>query len=43
MLQTRNSLCQVFSKLVIKKYANLLNWYNDVEDRLSYEEYEDPN
>lgn len=42
MLHLRNSLCLVFSKLLIKKYANLLNWYSDVEDRLSYEEYEDP-
>jgi hypothetical protein len=31
------------SKLVFKRYSNLLDWYADVEERLSFEEYEDPN
>jgi hypothetical protein len=29
------------SKLVMKKYADLLDWYLDIEERLSFEEYED--
>jgi len=39
----RNTLVEVFSKLVIGKYAELLDFYADVEERLTYEEYEDPN
>ena len=31
------------SKLIIRNYADLLEWYTEVEERLSYEEYEDPN
>ena len=31
---------EVFSKLVIGKYAELLDFYADVEERLTYEEYE---
>ena len=31
------------SKLIISKYSDLLEWYTEVEERLSYEEYEDPN
>jgi hypothetical protein len=29
------------SKLVMKRYADLLDWYLDIEERLSFEEYED--
>ena len=43
MLSLRNSIVEIMSKLVIRKYADLLDWYADVEERLSYEEYEDPN
>jgi hypothetical protein len=43
MLYLRNTLVEVFSKLVIGKYAELLDFYADVEERLTYEEYEDPN
>ena len=39
----RNAIINVASKLVLKRYANLLNWYTNVEERLSFEEYEDPN
>jgi len=31
------------SKLVIRKYADLLDWYRDIEERLAFEEYEDIN
>jgi hypothetical protein len=43
MLYLRNTLVEVFSKLVIGRYAELLDFYADVEERLTYEEYEDPN
>ena len=43
MLQLRNSVVEVMSKLVVRRYADLLDWYADVEERLSFEEYEDPN
>lgn len=43
MLSLRNTIVEVLSKLVIKKYSDLLDWYADVEERLSFEEYEDPN
>ena len=43
MLSLRNSIVDVFSKLVIRRYADLLDWYSDLEDRLTFEEYEDPN
>jgi len=42
MLYLRNSIVEVLSKMVLKRYANLLDWYADVEERLSFEEYEDP-
>ena len=31
------------TKLVIGRFAQQLEWYANVEDRLSFEEYEDPN
>jgi hypothetical protein len=43
MLQLRNTICEIISKLVFRRYADLLDWYADVEERLSFEEYEDPN
>ena len=43
MLYLRNTMVEVFSKLVFGKYAELLDFYADVEERLTYEEYEDPN
>jgi len=30
------------AKVVIGRYASLNAWYADIEDRLSFEEYEDP-
>jgi len=42
MLSLRNSICEVIAKLVSRRYADLLDWYADVEERLSFEEYEDP-
>jgi hypothetical protein len=43
MLSLRNTIVEVLSKLVLRRYADLLDWYADVEERLSFEEYEDPN
>ena len=43
MLSLRNTAVEIISKLVFKRYSNLLDWYADVEERLSFEEYEDPN
>jgi len=43
MLMLRNMITEVISKLGFSRYASLLDWYADVEERLSYEEYEDPN
>ena len=43
MLMLRNEVVQVISKLVVRQYADLLDWYADVEERLSFEEYEDTN
>lgn len=43
MLFLKNSICEVLSKIGVRRYAELLDWYADVEERLSYEEYEDPN
>jgi len=43
MLMLRNEIVQVISKLVVRQYADLLDWYADVEERLSFEEYEDTN
>lgn len=42
LLSFRNHFIDVMSKLVIRRYADLYDWYADIEDRLSYEEYEDP-
>lgn len=43
MLSLRNTVCEVMAKLVFRRFADQLDWYADVEDRLSFEEYEDPN
>ena len=43
MLMLRNEIVQVISKLVVRQYADLLDWYAAVEERLSFEEYEDTN
>jgi hypothetical protein len=43
MLSLRNVISEVLNKLLIRKSADLLDWYQDVEDRLQFEEYEDPN
>ena len=43
MLQLRNNIVDVISKLTFSRYSKLLDWYSEVEERLSYEEYEDPN
>jgi len=43
MLSLRNTFVEVLSKLLLKRYSGLLDWYADVEERLSFEEYEDPN
>jgi len=42
MLSLRNTFVEVLSKILLKRYSNLLDWYADVEERLSFEEYEDP-
>ena len=43
LLYLRNVISELISKVLISKYSNLLNWYADVEERLSFEEYEDTN
>jgi len=42
-LYLRNKVTMVFSKIILQQRSGLLKWYSEVEDRLSYEEYEDPN
>jgi len=42
MLHVRNAIVEVMSKLAFPSYSNLLNWYSKVEERLQFEEYEDP-
>lgn len=42
VLSLRNTIIDILSKLLIRRYADLHDWYADIEDRLSYEEYEDP-
>jgi hypothetical protein len=42
VLSARNYVVDVMGKLVIRRYADLHDWYADIEDRLSFEEYEDP-
>jgi len=43
MLMLRNMIVEVISKFGFRRYADMLEWYADVEERLSFEEYEDPN
>jgi len=43
LLSVKNQLIHVFTKVVIRRYADMLQWYSNIEDKLSYEEYEDPN
>jgi len=43
LLMLRNYCCTVGSKLVIRKYSDLMEWYIDIEERLAFEEYEDIN
>ena len=39
----RNTIVELFSKLLVPKYSKILDWYSDVEERLSFEEFEDTN
>ena len=41
LLELKIQVSGIMSKLVMKKYADLLDWYLDIEERLSFEEYED--
>lgn len=43
VLSLRNYLTSVLSLLLIKRYSNLSSFYADVEERLSFEQFEDPN
>lgn len=43
VLMLRNYFASVLSLLLIKRYSNLSSFYADVEERLSYEQFEDPN
>jgi hypothetical protein len=43
MLELRNQVSTLLSKLVIRRYADLVDWYTDIEERLAFEEYEDIN
>lgn len=42
-LELRNQVSVICSKLVLKKYSSLIEWYIDIEERLAFEEYEDIN
>lgn len=41
LLELKIQVSSIMSKLVMKRYADLLDWYLDIEERLSFEEYED--
>jgi len=43
MTELRNFICTVASKLVIRRYADLSDWYMNIEEKLAFEEYEDIN
>lgn len=43
LLQLRNYCCTLLVKFVLRKYADLLDWYVDIEERLAFEMYEDIN
>ena len=43
LLYLRNSIVELISKLLVSKYSDMLDWYADVEERLSFEEYDDTN
>ena len=42
ILYLRDVFIDVFKKLVIKKYADLNDFFSDIEEKLSFEQYEDP-
>jgi hypothetical protein len=42
-LKLRNFILDVLRKLVLPAYRKRFEYYTDIEDRLYYEEYEDPN
>lgn len=42
LLFLRNTIVEVLLKYVIKKSADKLNWFANIEDRLDFEEFEDP-
>lgn len=42
MLVLRNMIVEVASKLLFKRYSKLNLFYNSVEEKLIFEEYEDP-
>jgi hypothetical protein len=41
-LGLRNCFVDVMSKLVIRRYADLHDWYSEIEEKLCFEMYEDP-
>ena len=43
MLMLRNFVTEIGQKLVIRPYADLLDWYQEVEERLAFEEFENIN
>lgn len=43
MLNLRNFITDVGKKLIIRRYADLLDWYNEIEEKLAYEEFENIN
>jgi hypothetical protein len=42
ILFLRDAVIDVLSKSVIKRYADLNDFYSDIEEKLSFEQYEDP-
>ena len=42
LLVLKNIVIDVCYKLVIRKFADLSDWYADIQEKLSFEEYEDP-
>lgn len=43
MLVLRNYITDVMKKLVLRSKADLLNWYTEIEGKLTFEEFENIN
>jgi hypothetical protein len=40
LLELRNFIGRVLTKLVIRYYADLLDWYIEIEEKLAFEQFE---